>query len=198
MIAQRKIMKKLITFILLLTLTSSLFAQENKKEKRLGLFDKKTKSYMVGSGEDAIEISRVMTSCGKNPGFFQPFVPVKGVTPVTEADMLRALNDKNIVVVDMRMSEQYLKETIPTAMNIPYLEMELRLDELGCKKEGKKWNCEKAVKVYGFCNGPVCAQSPIAMKAMVRNGFPADKIYYYRGGMLNWAALGLTTVEGEF
>jgi hypothetical protein len=54
------------------------------------------------------------------------------------------------------------------------------------------------MNVVGFCNGPVCPQSPTAMRAMIRDGFPADKIYYYRGGMLDWDALGLTTVEGEF
>jgi len=192
-----KFFKSILLSVLVLVTSSSVYA-ESKEVKYLGLFDKKTKSYTVGSGEDAIEIKRVMTSCGKNPGYFQPFVPVKGVTPVTEADMLKALNDKEVMVVDMRVQEQFLKETIPTAINIPYLEMELRLDEVGCVKEGEDWNCKKAVKVYGFCNGPVCAQSPIAMKAMVRNGFPADKIFYFRGGMLTWAALGLTTVEGEF
>jgi hypothetical protein len=31
------------------------------------------------------------------------------------------------------------------------------------------------------------------MHAMVNNGFPPDKIYYYRGGMQDWLVLGLTT-----
>jgi rhodanese-related sulfurtransferase len=190
-------MNNFLNMVLVLMVSSILYG-ETKEVKYLGLFDKKTKSYRVGSGENAIEIKRVMTACGKNPGYFQPFVPVKGVTPVTEADMLLALNDKDAIVVDMRVQEQFLKETIPTAINIPYLEMELRLDELGCVKKGEDWDCKEAKKIYGFCNGPVCAQSPIAMKAMVRNGFPADKIYYYRGGMLDWDAVGLTTVEGEF
>ena len=35
------------------------------------------------------------------------------------------------------------------------------------------------------------------MRAMIRDGFPAEKIHYYRG-MLDWDALGLTTVEGDF
>lgn len=192
-----KILKNTFLGALVLLVSTSVYA-EQKTVEYLGLFSKKETSYMVGSGESAIEIKRVMTSCGKNPGYFQPFVPVEGVTPVTEADMLHALNDKEAVIVDMRVQEQYLKSTIPTAKNIPYMEMELRLDELGCTKSGDKWDCSKAKKVYGFCNGPVCAQSPIAMKAMVRSGFPANKIYYYRGGMLDWAALGLTTVEGEF
>lgn len=134
----------------------------------------------------------------KNKGWFQPLEPVKGITPVTEAEMLHALNDKDAIVVDMRIQEHYFKETIPTAINIPFGDIELRLDELGCKQTDDGWDCSDAKKVYGFCNGPVCPQSPIAMKVMVKNGFPVEKIYYYRGGMLDWAALGLSTVEGEF
>ena len=74
----------------------------------------------------------------------------------------------------------------------------MRMDELGCNKGASGWDCAGAMNVMGFCNGPVCPQSPTAMRAMIRDGFPADKIYYYRGGMLDWDALGLTTVEGEF
>jgi rhodanese-related sulfurtransferase len=154
--------------------------------------------YSIGSGENALEITRQMTSCAKNKGFLQPLVPLKGVNPVTEIEMLQALNDKAAVVVDMRVEEQFLEETIPHAINIPYTEAELRLDQLGCTMKDTVWECTKAVKVYAFCNGPVCAQSPTAIEAMVRRGFPAEKIYYYRGGMLDWTALGLTTVKGAF
>lgn len=50
----------------------------------------------------------------------------------------------------------------------------------------------------GWVKSPVCPQSPMAIKAMTRDGFPANKIYYYRGGMLDWDALGLTSVKDEF
>jgi hypothetical protein len=33
---------------------------------------------------------------------------------------------------------------------------------------------------------------------MHREGFPMSKVIYYRGGMLAWKALGITTVEGDF
>ena len=194
-----KITKRILFFSLLLFLPTIIFADsKSKKIEYLGLFDAKKKSYVVGDGDDAIEIKRTMTSCGKNKGWFQPLVPVKGITPVTETEMLQALNDKEAIVVDMRTSDYYFEETIPTAVNIPFGDIELRLNELGCEQKGENWDCANAVKVYGFCNGPVCPQSPIAMKAMIRNGFPANKIYYYRGGMLDWDALGLTTVKGEF
>ena len=194
-----KIIKLIMLSALLLLSSTAICADSNpKKIEYLGLFTMEQKSFVVGSGDDAIEIKRTMTSCGKNKGFFQPYVPVKGINPVTETEMLHALNDKDAIVVDMRTPEWFFEETIPTAINIPFGEIELRLDELGCKQNNEKWDCSKALKVYGFCNGPVCPQSPTAMRAMVRSGFPVEKIYYYRGGMMDWAALGLTVVKGEF
>jgi hypothetical protein len=32
---------------------------------------------------------------------------------------------------------------------------------------------------------------------MLREGYPAARIRYYRGGMQAWKSLGLTTVEGR-
>ncbi|HQS67776.1 MAG TPA: rhodanese-like domain-containing protein [Sulfuricurvum sp.] len=194
----KNIKRSLLIGLLVITSTVLSAESESTKVEYLGLFSMEEKNYVVGKGKKSIEIKRTMTSCGKNKGWFQPFVPAKGITPVTETEMLHALNDKDAIIVDMRTEDYFLKETIPTAVNIPYTEMGLRLKDVGCKEDGNKWDCSKASKVYGFCNGPVCPQSPIAMREMIRNGFPAEKIYYYRGGMLDWDALGLTTVKGEF
>ena len=43
----------------------------------------------------------------------------------------------------------------------------MRMDELGCTKHDAGWDCGGASKVVGFCNGPVCPQSPTAMRAMI-------------------------------
>jgi len=142
------------------------------------------KSVTVNTVKGPITITRTMTACAKNGGNLQPLVPVTGVQPVGEIEILEALSDRNAIVLDMR--------------GIPYTEVTARMNELGCKKNGSQWNCESAKKVYAFCNGPVCPQSPMAIKAMTRDGFQADKIYYYRGGMLDWDALGLTSVKDEF
>jgi rhodanese-related sulfurtransferase len=117
---------------------------------------------------------------------------------VTEIEVIEALTDPEFLVIDMRTVEWRVKATIPGSIHIPYTEVAQRLDELGCSRGDAGWDCAKALKFIGFCNGPVCPQSPMAMQAAVREGFPADKIYYYRGGMLDWQALGLTTVEGMF
>jgi len=176
----------------------SVAASENPEYLRIFTEDDTTMRYQVGSGDSAIEIRRTLTACAKNKGWLQELIPVEGLHPVTEIEILKSLNDKDTILIDMRQQDHFVEGTIPTAINIPYTEVALRMDELGCTKLARGWDCTNAKKVYGFCNGPVCPQSPIAMKAMVRDGFPADKIYYYRGGMLDWSALGFTMVEGEF
>lgn len=158
------------------------------------------KSFVIQTPKGPMTITRTMTPCAKNKGWLQPLVPVAGVHPVGEIEILHALNDKDAIVVDMRESEDRVKGTIPNTHHIPYTEVAGRMDELGCQKVkvGKGWDCSAAKKVYAFCNGPVCPQSPTAILAMTRDGFPADKVYYYRGGMLDWAALGFPVVTGDF
>ena len=143
-------------------------------------------------------ITRVMTPCAKNKGWLQPLVPVAGVHPVTEIEVLNAMNDRDALLVDMREPEDRANGTIPGSMHIVYTEVAGRLNEVGCTKTAGKWDCSKAKKVFAFCNGPVCPQSPTAILAMTREGFPADRIYYYRGGMLDWDALGFPVIKGEF
>ena len=46
-----------------------------------------------------------------------------------------------------------------------------------------------------FCNGPWCGQSPNNIKGLLKIGYPASKIKWYRGGMQEWESLGLTTVK---
>jgi rhodanese-related sulfurtransferase len=193
-------MKKALTIALAL-FSGIVFAQTTAptSPELLRIIDKSTK-FVVNTPKGPVEITRVMTFCAKNKGWLQPIVPIKGVTPVDEIDILNALNDKGAIVVDMRLVDDRVKGTIPGSVGIPYTEVAMRMDELGCKKpagSSTKWNCANAKKVYAFCNGPVCPQSPMAMTAMTRDGFPANKIYYYRGGMLDWDALGLTTIKGE-
>lgn len=143
-------------------------------------------------------ITRVMTPCAKNKGWLQPLVPAPGVHPVTEIEVLHAMNDSSALLVDMREPEDRANGTIPGSKHIVYTEVAQRLNELGCTKSGGKWDCAQAKKVFAFCNGPVCPQSPTAILAMVREGFPADRIYYYRGGMLDWDALGFPVIKGDF
>lgn len=131
------------------------------------------------------------------PFCIQPMQVAPGVKTVGEMELL-GFAEKGGKLIDGRTIEWHLDGTIPGAINMPYTQMAQRLDEIGCeKKSDGKWNCDNAEEVLLFCNGPWCGQSPMAIKAMLREGYPAEKIMYYRGGMQAWHTLGLTVVEGE-
>jgi len=183
-----------VFFLASLIIISKLLSSE---EGDLSLMSREMLSYEVEKDGKKTLITREMTSCGKNKGFLQPLVPAPGVTLATENDMLLAMNNPDVLIVDLRSSHFYFEETIPLAINIPYTDVRFNLDEFACEEEGNKWDCTNATPVYIFCNGPACTQSPIGIREMISLGFPAEKIFYYRGGMLVWSALGLSTVKGE-
>ena len=166
-------------------------------DENLRLIDKDTEFHTTLPSGEPIVITRQLTECAKNLGWIQPLAPVPGIQPATELDVLDAIGNPDILLIDMRTPVWFTQRTIPGAINVPYTEIAFRLDEFGCNYDSAVPDCSGAKTVLGFCNGPVCPQSPIGMKAMVDEGFPAEKIMYYRGGMLDWDALGLTTVAGE-
>jgi hypothetical protein len=72
------------------------------------------------------------------------------------------------------------------------------MNVLGCQRQPtKQWDCTKAVKMVAFCYGPMCVQSPTGIANIVRLGYPVEKIFYYRDGLLDWEGIGLTTVTGN-
>ena len=98
------------------------------------------------SGE-TITITRQMTDCAKNKGWLQPLAPEPGIVPVTEIEVLNAISDPNAILVDMRTEEWFLDATIPGSVNIPYTEVAMRMDELGCSKSDSGWECSNASNV---------------------------------------------------
>jgi 3-mercaptopyruvate sulfurtransferase SseA len=149
---------------------------------------------IIDMPEGSVEILRQKNETQLITGFLQPIVPIPGVTPVGELEVLDALGSPDFLVVDMREPEWRIKATIPGSSSIPFSDVVQRLSELGCSRTSSGWDCTDARNVVAFCNGPACPQSPIAIEAMVRQGFPPEKLFYYRGGMQDWLVLGLTTV----
>lgn len=151
-------------------------------------------SVVITTLNGPVEITRTKHDAQLIDGVLQPIVPVTGVRPVGELEVLAALSDSSYVVVDMREPRWRLSATIPGSISLPYNEIAERLDELGCARTATGWDCAGAKHVVAFCNGPACPQSPTAIRAMINQGFPPDRIHYYRGGMQDWLVLGLTSI----
>ncbi len=156
---------------------------------------------VIGRDQDTfatIDPNYSMTSRPCPPFCIQPMAPAARITTVGELELIDFLRDGRGLLIDGRTENYYFEETIPGAINMPYTEMAVRLDELGCVRTDERWDCTGAKEVLLFCNGAWCGQSPTAIRAMVREGYPPERIRYYRGGMQAWKSLGLTTVEGRF
>ena len=129
------------------------------------------------------------------------------------------------VLIDARTPSWFDKGTIPGSVNIPFThfdpeksaqELAQVLKKLNVKKKtggssfvdsilgyfsdnanaaDNPWDFSEAKEVLLFCNGIWCGQSPTAIKNLLALGYPAEKIYYYRGGMQAWQSLGLTVYK---
>jgi rhodanese-related sulfurtransferase len=127
----------------------------------------------------------------------QPQIPAAGVSTIGELELIEMLQDLEAVVVDSRTRDWFNGGTIPGAINIPYTFIIDELAQLGCEPGFDGWDCQDAKRAALFCNGVWCGQSPTAIRAMISAGYPADRIYYYRGGMQIWRMLGLTVTGDE-
>jgi rhodanese-related sulfurtransferase len=191
----------------ILALALALAAAPALAEEPRVLIDGKRTSVTVPTLSGEVEISRIQDTDHEVTGEWaktsrpcpdfciQPMSPAPGVTTIGELELLDALQDPEVVVVDSRTSDWYLGGTIPGAVNIPYTEAVDRLGELGCDIDFEGWDCTDSKKVALFCNGLWCGQSPTAIRRMIEAGFPAGNISYYRGGMQSWHVLGLTVTK---
>lgn len=128
------------------------------------------------------------------------------------------------VLVDTRSQNTHQQGTIPGSINIPFsvfeneatsVELAEVFESLGVVKrsgvnpvllivEGfglldgdkktERWDFSHAKDLLLWCNDSWCDQSPRAIHGLISAGYPAEKLYYYRGGMQMWQSLGLTTV----
>jgi hypothetical protein len=116
------------------------------------------------------------------PFCIQPAVLAPGVETIAEVEMLDYLSkmsagDDSILVIDSRTPDWVKK--------------------FGVKELEGLWDYSNARTLVMFCNGMWCGQSPNNIKNLLKFGYPADKIKWYRGGMQDWEILGLSTAKGK-
>jgi rhodanese-related sulfurtransferase len=137
------------------------------------------------------------------PFCIHPMLAAPGVETIGEIELLDFLTNKvkkgQGLLIDARMPKFFNSETIPGSINIPFIlftgeDSQKIIKLLGVQKKGDKFNFSSAKELALFCNGPWCDQSPRAIKALVKAGYPATKLKYYRGGMQLWKIFSLTTV----
>ena len=200
-------MRNVLKSLMMLGLTATLAAPVGAEEGAVNIRSD-TPSVTVQTESGPVEIKRVQntdhritgewarTSRACPPFCIQPATPAEGVTTIGELELIEALQAPAAVVVDSRTPDWFANGTIPGAVNMPFMQVQDRLGELGCQIDFDGWDCAAAKTVALFCNGPWCGQSPTAIRRMIAAGYPAERIRYYRGGMQGWRMLGLTVSGG--
>lgn len=161
--------------------------------------------------DNSINPAFAKTSRKCPPFCIQPIELAPGVRTIGELEMLHYLKkmsdgDKSVLVVDSRTPDSVEKGSIPGSVNIPTDSLDSAKTDLttvretmekqfGAKYRNGSWDFSKARTLVLFCNGPWCGQSPANIKGLLKLGYPAHKLIWYRGGMQDWEAMGLTTVK---
>ena len=153
------------------------------------------------------------TSRNCPPFCINPIELAPGVETLGEVEVLHYLKkmnagDKSIIVIDSRTPDWVKRGTIPGSVNIPWTKLsgrkgsdplsiaEIVADRFGAEEvDDGKFEYDNAKTLVMFCNGMWCGQSPNNIRTLLKMGYPANKIKWYRGGMQNWENLGLTTVK---
>ena len=146
------------------------------------------------------------------PFCIQPSTLAPGVETIAELEVLGYLKrlsdgDSSIVVVDSRTPDWVARGTIPGSVNIPWTRLnpakgadpisigDLLESSFGVTSSEGLMDFSGAKTAVMFCNGMWCGQSPNNIKNLLKLGYPAHQIKWYRGGMQNWENLGLTVVK---
>lgn len=82
---------------------------------------------------------------------------------------------QSALVVDVRSPDQYEKEHIPGAVNIPLSQLESKLSELPRNRP-----------IIVYCGSSRCTASLKAARLLAEKGF--DNVYRYVGGLADWKA----------
>lgn len=94
--------------------------------------------------------------------------------PSDRDSLLKAARKGEVVVLDVRPSEEYLNAHLPFARSIPLQELRQRLSEL-----------PKDRAIVAYCRGPYCLMAADAVELLKQEGYSA---VHLREGVAEWAA----------
>ena len=93
--------------------------------------------------------------------------------------LLKAARKGEVVVLDVRPTEEYLNAHLPFARSIPLEELRQRLAEL-----------PKDRSIVAYCRGPYCLMAVDAVTLLKQEGYTA---IHLRDGVAEWALAGSVT-----
>jgi rhodanese-related sulfurtransferase len=97
------------------------------------------------------------------------------LVPSDRESLMKAARKGDVVVLDVRPTEEYLTAHLPFARSIPLAELRQRLNEL-----------PKDRAIVAYCRGPYCLMAADAVALLRQEGYSA---IHLREGVAEWAAV---------
>ena len=160
-----------------------------------------------------IDPDYALTSRPCPPFCVQPMQLAPGVETLGELELLDYLKQvgksSGVLVIDSRDGTWPERSgVIPGSVSLPWQKLhpahtsaqeiaDTLQFRFGAVRVEGLWNFTSARTLVFYCNGPWCGQSPTNIRQLLALGYPPHKLKWYRGGIQEWKALGLTTVPFE-
>lgn len=97
--------------------------------------------------------------------------------PIAVHELLHRLRLDQVILLDVRPSEEYTAGHLPQARSMPVIELEARLAELPLEKE-----------IVAYCRGPYCVFADEAIALLRAHGYQARRL---EQGVAEWRTLAL-------
>lgn len=102
--------------------------------------------------------------------------------PVGGEELLRRVRRGEVIVLDVRPTEEYQAGHIPGALSIPVADLKARLKELPKNRE-----------IVAYCRGPYCVMAVEAVELLRKKGFRVQRM---EQGVIEWRVRGWRVATG--
>ena len=120
------------------------------------------------AGEHLLELRLALDQMVANPG---------QLAPVDREALMAQAQRGEVVVIDVRPSDEYAVAHLPFARSMPLAEIQQRLASL-----------PRDIDIVAYCRGPFCLLSDEAVALLLARGYRARKV---SDGVSEWQAAGL-------
>ncbi|MEX0769396.1 MAG: metalloregulator ArsR/SmtB family transcription factor [Balneolaceae bacterium] len=101
----------------------------------------------------------------------------QGVESVSSKELAKRMQNKDVIVIDVRPEQEYKAGHIAGALNLPVEELKKELKNLSLDSE-----------IVAYCRGPFCVFADEAVQMLAREGFTARRLH---DGYPDWLLDGL-------
>ncbi|AKS44688.1 Rhodanese-related sulfurtransferase [Octadecabacter temperatus] len=150
-----------------------------------------------------------LTSRACPPHCLQPLVVANGVNTFAELEVLTFLEGQVTggtgLLIDARAPADYATGSIPGSVNVPLPTLapdnRFRTDILralgAVGQDAENLDFSQAMALAFYSGGPWSDDAPTAIESLLAAGYPAEKLFYFRGGIQAWAHAGLTIQNSQ-